>query len=158
MGVAGAGKTTVGHLLAHELGWPFYDADDLHSPANIARMSSGDPLTELDREPWLASLEELVRGIDQRGESAVLACSALTESFRRRLAAAARRLTYVYLRVATEHLEIRLEQRKGHYMKREMLESQLRTLEEPSDDALVLDTGADSPQAVVERIQEALKL
>lgn len=157
MGVAGAGKTTVGRILADQLGWSFYDADDLHSPASISKMSGGHALTELDREPWLGALEVLVRGVDQRGESAVLACSALTRSFRARLAAAARKLTYVYLRVPRESLESRLDQRRGHYMKKEMLESQLQALEEPAE-AVILDTGQESPHAVAQAIRETLKL
>lgn len=120
-------------------------------------MAGGQALNELDREPWLGALEDLVRGVDQRGGSAVLACSALTQSFRARLATAARKLTYVYLRVPREVLESRLDQRRGHYMKKEMLESQLRALEEPLD-ALVLDTGPESAHAVAETIRGSLRL
>lgn len=157
MGVAGVGKTTVGRIIADELGWPFHDADDFHSPANVATMTGGTALTEADREPWLHALQDLVRGIDARGESAVLACSALAWSFRARLSSAAGNVVFVHLRDTAERLHDRLEKREGHYMKADMLDSQLQTLEEPAD-ALLIDVGADGPDAVAARILRALDL
>ncbi len=133
MGVAGVGKTTVGTILSSELGWPFYDADAFHSEASVDKMSSGIPLTEADRDPWLAALQELVRETDRRDESAVLACSSLTARFRRRLESAGSDVRFAYLRARPDRLRARLEARTGHYMRAEMLESQLQALEEPAD-------------------------
>ena len=155
MGVAGAGKTTVGRSLAEELGWRFEDADDLHPEGNVEKMAAGVPLTEDDREPWLQALQDLVRSLEDRREPAIVACSALTRSFRRRLRDASPNVRYVYLRAERALLEERLHDRRGHYMKAEMLESQLRTLEEPSD-AIVIEVGSDDPRKVVDRIRAAL--
>ena len=130
MGVAGSGKTTVGRRLAEELGWTFYDADDFHTPSNVGKMSRGVPLDDADRAPWLDALGGLVRDCLGRGESAVLACSALKESYRRRLLCDGR-VRLVYLRGDYELVRDRLEGRRGHYMKPGMLDSQFAALEEP---------------------------
>src|SRR5260370_40815999 len=82
-GVSGAGKTTIGQLLAEELGWQFYEADDFHSQANIDKMHQGTPLTDEDRWPWLANLGELIRRWAAAAEKAVRACSVLKEANRR---------------------------------------------------------------------------
>src|SRR5438270_12038372 len=82
MGVSGSGKTTVGRGLADELGWKFYDGDDFHPRANVEKMAHGVPLNDDDRAPWLESLRDLIRSCLGRGESAVLACSALKRSYR----------------------------------------------------------------------------
>ena len=87
MGVTGSGKTTIGTLLSAAMGWPFYDADDFHSPENIRKMASGVPLTDEDRGPWLEELRELICRHNERGENGVLACSALKEAYRRTLCA-----------------------------------------------------------------------
>ena len=155
MGVAGVGKTTVGRILATELGWAFYDADEFHSAENVEKMAGGIPLTNEDREPWLNDLQALVRRIDSEERSAVLACSALTESFRARLRAAGDDLRFIFLRDSPAKLRDRLVARTDHYMKAEMLESQIEALEEPAD-ATVIDVGDSSPEQVVARIRRAL--
>jgi gluconokinase len=132
MGVAGAGKTTVGRLLADELGWEFYDADDYHPPANVEKMSRGVPLADDDRRPWLEALRRLVRDAHARGESAVLACSALKESYRRKLLPADERALLVYLKIDYDAVAGRVANRRGHYMKPELLDSQFAALEEPA--------------------------
>jgi gluconokinase len=131
MGVAGSGKTTVGRALAAELGWEFYDADDFHPPSNVAKMARGVPLDDEDRRPWLEALRAVVRGALGRGASAVLACSALRESYRERLLLD-ERVRLVYLKGGRDIIRRRLEERRGHFMNPSLLDSQLAALEEPA--------------------------
>jgi len=153
MGVSGAGKTTVGAALASELGWQFADADDYHSPANIEKMRSGIPLTDADRAPWLESLRAIVlRWIDER-RNGILACSALRAAYRDRLLVAPE-VRLVYLKAGRDLLRQRLHDRKGHYMRESMLESQIDTLEEP-DRALVIDA-SQPPARIVAEIRKNL--
>lgn len=146
MGVSGAGKTTVGKQLAAQLGWPFYDADDLHSPANIARMRSGEPLTDEHRTPWLQSLARLIGEHAAKNRSMVLACSALRRSHRTALLAQVPPggdVRLVHLHTDTHSLAQRLAQRAGHFFPADLLATQLAELEPPSRDeaapVLVLD-------------------
>lgn len=155
MGVAGAGKSTVGRIVADTLECGFLDADDLHSPENVAAMRSARPLTEAERRPWLEALRARVSEIDAAGESIVIACSALTREFRARLATASDRLRYVFLRVEPAVLQARLESRQGHFMGVAMLASQLATLEEP-DDAIVIEVLDQSPDELSREIVSAL--
>jgi gluconokinase len=136
MGVAGSGKSTVGRKLAEALRGTFLDADDFHPPANVAKMRAGQPLDDADRAPWLDALAEQLG--ERRGEPVVLACSALKESYRRRLQAAAPNLILVFLDGDPATIRRRLEERGGHFMPPSLLDSQLQTLETPSD-ALRLD-------------------
>src|SRR5689334_8925091 len=143
MGVAGAGKTTVGRALAESLGWPFHDADDFHSEESVARMRLGLPLDDALRAPWLASLRALVTRTLARGGSAVLACSALRHAYREALVpegAPRGAVRFVHLRVHERVLAARLDARVGHFAPTTLLASQLATLEEPdgSEPALVL--------------------
>lgn len=152
MGVAGAGKTTVGHALAARLDVPFHDADDHHDAASVARMRAGHPLTDADRAPWLARLNALIARTLARGDSAVLACSALRRRYRDALVPEGvprGAVRFVYLRVPRRALEERLTARTDHYMPPTLLDSQLATLEEPAagEDALVVE--ADRPVGVI---------
>ncbi len=147
MGVAGAGKTTIGRRLAAALDWPFYDADDFHPAANVARMAAGIPLTDEERQPWLTALNRLLTEHLIGGRSLVLACSALKASYRDQLRAGLTPLTFIYLRATRDVLDERLQARRGHYMPATLLDSQLAALEEPAD-ALVIDAGAP-PEAIV---------
>jgi gluconokinase len=156
MGVSGSGKTTIGSLLADELGWNFADADAFHPPANIAKMSAGQPLNDADRRPWLAALRAHIEQCLARDEPAVLACSALKESYRATLMVDPARVRIVFLHGSRELLRSRLEQRASHYMKSGMLESQLATLEPPAD-ALSLDV-AGSPEELVAKIRQEFRL
>jgi gluconokinase len=155
MGVTASGKTTVGRRVAERLGWPFFDADQFHPPANIEKMSHGIPLTDDDREPWLQALHDLLATQEREGKDAVLACSALKERYRQVLRGGLRDVRFVYLKGDPAVLQARLDRRKGHFMPRTMLESQLAALEEPND-ALVLDA-ARPPSRLVERILTAIK-
>jgi len=154
MGVSGAGKTTIGRLLARERAWPFYDGDDVHPPANVEKMRRGIPLTDVDREPWLRTLRELIERLGAEGRSAVIACSALKQSYRERLAAGLPGVRFVYLRGDPALIRQRLAQRHGHFMPAELLQSQLEALEQPHD-AIVVDVAAPL-EAIVGQITRAL--
>lgn len=156
MGVSGCGKTTVGELLAKRLGRPFYDGDDFHSAANIAKMAAGHPLTDADRADWLATLSRDFGQWEKEG-GAVVACSALKESYRQTLqAGASLPIEWVLLDGDPAVLRARLEGRQGHYMKAEMLESQLATLERPAY-GLKLNI-EDTPEQLVQQILDQLHL
>ena len=153
MGVSGCGKTTVGKLLAKKMGCPFYDGDDFHPAANIAKMSQGIPLNDDDRAGWLSALADLIRATLQKGESGVLACSALKQKYRDKLRVDDQQVKFVYLKGSYDLIKARMEARPGHYMKPGMLDSQFAALEEPAD-AVTL-TIENSPKKIVE---QALKL
>ena len=131
MGVTGSGKTTVGRLLAEDLGWKYFDADNFHPAANIEKMKSGVPLTDTDRQPWLAGLRDLIDDCVNHNRAAVLSCSALKDSYRRILLSD-EHVQLVYLKGTPELIGERLRGRSGHYMNPGLLESQFETLEEPS--------------------------
>jgi gluconokinase len=137
MGVCGCGKSTVGEALAKSLGWPFLDADEFHPPANVAKMASGVPLTDDDRWPWLDRIADELRSILARGGSAVLACSALRQSYRDRLARAGD-VRFVHLAGDYATIAERLAARTHRYMPATLLDSQFAALEPPMD-ALVID-------------------
>ena len=157
MGVAGAGKTTVGNLLAKELGWTFADADSYHSPENVKKMASGIPLTDDDRKDWLARLRELIQSWEASGENAVLACSALKDAYRRKLVISSN-VKLVFLRGEFGLIRERMMLRPGHYMNPDLLHSQFETLEEPSvAEAVVADVSAP-PEELVRSIRAALRV
>jgi gluconokinase len=153
MGVAGVGKSTVGQLLASELRCEFLDADTLHSPANIQKMTQGIPLTDTDRAPWLAAVHARIVESFQRGQSLVVACSALKQRYRDTLADGVPVL-WVYLKGSEEVIRARLEERQHHFMKAEMVASQFADLEEPTD-ATVIDVSV-APSVAVRQILNTL--
>ncbi len=153
MGVSGCGKTTVGRQLAERLGWPFYDGDDFHPPANKAKMGAGLPLDDADRAGWLAALADLIRTHQAEGRSLVLACSALQQRYRDQLRVAPD-VRWVHLQGSYDLILARMQARTGHYMRPEMLASQFAILEPPVD-ALTVDITAP-PEALVEQIRAAL--
>ena len=132
LGVSGSGKSTVGKRLAKALGWPFADGDDYHPAENVAKMHANIPLSDGDREPWLAALRGLIEQSLAASESLVLACSALKQAYRDRLQVDAR-VSFVYLHGDYATIAARLAGRKGHYMPAGLLQSQFDTLEEPQD-------------------------
>ena len=137
MGVPGSGKTTVGQKLAHDLAWEFVEGDDYHPKTNIEKMARGEPLDDSDRAPWLAALRQIITAHIEARQDAILACSALKRAYRAELKVGPE-VKIVYLKGIASVLHARLEGRKGHYMKPNMLQSQFETLEEPRE-ALVLD-------------------
>ena len=155
MGVAGAGKTTVGRALADQLHWQFADADDFHCTANVAKMSTGIPLTDADRVPWLQSLHTAIVACLEAKDNVVLACSALKGSYRDELLVSFE-VKLVYLRANEKLIVARMAQRTGHYMSPQLLRSQFETLEEPQD-ALTVEAGLTVDE-IVHKIRSALAL
>ncbi len=155
-GVSGAGKTTIGRLLAQELGWHFYEADDFHSQANINKMRRGIPLTDEDRSPWLESLRRLIKRSLEAGQNAVLACSALKRAYREQLHVSDE-LKFVFLCGDYALIEKQLRKRRGHFMNPELLRSQFADLEEPKpdEDVITLELGR-TPEEIVEEIKAKL--
>jgi len=154
MGVVGAGKTTVGSLLAEKLGWRFADADDFHPAANIDKIRHGLPLDDSDRAPWLAALRNAILRWNGRRQNAVLACSALKRKYRDELRVDG--VQFVYLNGNYDLIEQRLRTRRGHFASDTILKSQFADLEKP-DDAITVEIDK-TPEAIVSEIIEKLKL
>jgi gluconokinase len=154
MGVSGCGKTTVGKGLAEALRWEFIEADDLHPAANIAKMSASIALNDADRAPWLAAVRAAIDALAGRGARAVVACSALKESYRLVLAPDPSGVRFANLRGEYSLIKGRLGGRGAHFMKESLLRSQFETLEDPAY-ALTLDA-AQEPAALINRIREVL--
>ena len=155
MGVSGVGKTTIGQVLSAKLGWPLFDADEFHSAASIEKMRSGTPLEDADRWPWLDRMNAMLVEKAGSGQSVLLACSALKQVYRDRLARDIVDLRWVHLKGSFDLIRKRLETRKGHYMKAGLLESQFATLEEPGN-ALGFDID-DTPDAIADSILRQLQ-
>ena len=155
MGVSGSGKSVVGQALATELGWPFFDADDFHPEANVAKMAAGTPLTDADRWPWLDRLATEMAAIDGRGQHAVLACSALRQAYRDRISRAVP-VRFVHLAGDQETIAARVATRSHRYMPPTLLASQFATLEAPQD-AIVVDV-RDTIPVQVAKIRAALRV
>ena len=153
MGVVGAGKTTVGRLLASQMGWKFTDADDFHSKANVEKIRHGIALTDDDRSPWLESLRTAIASWISQKENVVLACSALKRSYRDELQVAPE-VRFVYLKGSPELIEARLRSRHGHFADDQILASQFADLEEP-EGAVIADIVL-SPEKIVEEIRAKL--
>jgi gluconokinase len=161
MGVSGSGKTQVGKALSAITGWLFLDGDDFHSAANVAKMSGGEPLDEADRLPWLDTLGALITETIDRDENIILACSALKQSYRDRLNnTRSPQIQFVYLKVPLALLQERLNQRHDHFMKSQMLPSQLETLEEPHPSTATIVCGRSdlTPTAIALDIYHRLEI
>jgi gluconokinase len=154
IGVAGSGKTTVGRILAARLGCEFDDADVLHPPQNREKMSRGIALSDEDRLPWLYAVRDLVRRCLAENRCAVIACSALKQSYRDLLVVDAAKVKRVYLKGSRTLIAERLAQRAGHFFDRRLMQSQFDTLEEPAD-AIVVDI-SESPENIADAIRARL--
>lgn len=155
MGVVGSGKTTVGGLLAQQMGWHFADADDFHPTSNVEKIRAGIPLTDSDREPWLEELQQAITGWIAQGRNMVLACSALKRTYRAKLQAGSE-VRFVHLKGTATLIAERLRARHGHFADEKILQSQLADLEEPKS-ALTVDV-ASTPAQIVDTIRNGLGL
>jgi gluconokinase len=154
MGVSGSGKTTIGALLAGTLGWPYAEADAFHSPANVAKMAAGQPLTDEDRWPWLRAIGAWIDDRLARGERGVVSCSALKRAYRDLLRRPG--VEVVYLRGSRDLVARRMAARQQHFFKPALLDSQFATLEEPAPDEGVVTVPIDgTPQEIVAAIVAA---
>ena len=141
MGVTGSGKTTLGRLVADQLGWTFVEGDAFHPQANVDKMHRGEPLTDADRAPWLRALRAHIDELATARRSAVVACSALKQAYRDVLADGRPEVVFVNLTAPAAVIRDRLDHRRGHFMPPALLASQLATLEEPAS-ALTVDVSA----------------
>ncbi len=156
MGVTGSGKTTVGKVLANQLGWKFRDADDYHPAANVEKMHRGIPLTDEDRKPWLQTLAKLIDDARDCGDNIVLACSALKHAYQEYLGHHLDVVHYVCLCGPSEVIQKRLASRTGHYMNPVLLPSQFEILE-PPEDAIKIDV-TGTPEEIASEIRRRLRL
>lgn len=157
MGVSGSGKSTIGKGLSAQTGWPFYDADDFHPAANVAKMESGQPLNDEDRWPWLDRLHQLITEHHEQNKSGILACSALKHVYRDRLGAnLGDYVRFAYLDGDFSLIAERMSQRANHYMPVSLLRSQFEALEVP-EDAIRLDI-AQGPEEIILALKKALSL
>jgi gluconokinase len=156
-GVAGSGKSTIGKMLAERLNVPYAEADDFHSEANRLRMAAGLPLSDDDREPWLAAICDWIAQRLVAGKSGVVTCSALKRSYRDQLITPGVKL--IFLKVDWETITSRLDERHGHFFPAALAQSQFDTLEEPQpgEDVLVVDASA-TPEKVVSQILDAVEV
>jgi gluconokinase len=155
MGVVGAGKTTVGRLLAEQLGWQFADADDFHPPSNVEKIRQGISLSDDDRKPWLDSLRKAITAWIADHRNVVLACSALKRSYRQKLAVAPE-VRFVYLKGSADLIADRLRARQGHFADEQILASQFADLEEPQE-AVAVEI-VSPPNQIVAEIRKKLGL
>lgn len=158
MGVSGSGKTTIARGVAQREGWQLVEGDNFHPPENVAKMHAGTPLSDGDRWPWLRAVAREIDAMRERGEQAVVACSALKHAYRDILIGGRTDVVLVYLQGSKELIEARLAARKGHFMPSALLDSQFATLEEPDQDEhpIVVSIGP-SPDAIIDEVVRQLK-
>ncbi|HEX7695769.1 MAG TPA: gluconokinase [Candidatus Acidoferrum sp.] len=153
MGPTGAGKTTIGAMLATQLNWQFADADTFHPPANIEKMSHGMPLADADRAPWLEAMRKAILEWIAAGKNVALACSALKRAYRDELRPSPE-VKIVYLKGDYALFAERIRHRHGHFAGEQILAGQFADLEEPTD-AITMDA-AQSPEQIVAEIRKRL--
>ncbi len=158
MGVSGSGKTTIAHGVAQREGWRLVEGDDFHPPENVAKMHAGTPLTDEDRWPWLRAIAHEIDVMRERGEQAVVACSALKRAYRDILVGERKDVVLVYLQGSKALIAARLAARRGHFMPPALLDSQFTTLEEPGEDEHpIVVSIAPSPDTVIDEVVRQLK-
>jgi gluconokinase len=158
MGVSGAGKTTLGEMLAARLGWPFKEGDELHPPANVAKMKAGQPLNDADRAPWLQAIGAWIDRWIAAGQSGVITCSALKRAYRDTLDGGRPAVRFVFIDLDEATIAARLKDRRHAYWPASLLHSQFETLEPPAPDEPVIRVdGRSSREEQVERVLAALK-
>lgn len=159
MGVSGSGKSTVGGMLARSLGWPFAEGDAMHPESNIEKMSSGHPLGDDDRRPWLVTVAEWIDERLDGNQNGVITCSALKRSYRAALNRRGSGVVFVFLDGRKEAMEARLAARSGHFMPASLVESQFSDLEEPtSDEPAIRFDAALPPDIITNRVLRELGL
>lgn len=159
MGVASSGKTSLGERLAGELGWPFRDADSFHPPENVAKMSSGTPLTDEDRKPWLAAIAAWIDDLRHSGRHGIVTCSALKKAYRDVIIGDRPDVALVYLKGSRELIGQRMASRQHHFMPPALLDSQFATLQEPGQDERPFVVSVEATKdAIVRDVIEGLKL
>ena len=159
MGVAGAGKTTIGQLLAAELNWPFRDADSFHPAANIAKMSRGEALTDDDRGPWLSAIAAWIDECHEANVNAIVSCSALKHVYRDQLLSGRDFVKLVFLKGEKALIAARMAARTDHFMPAALLDSQFATLEEPGENEHPIVVSIDAPsdkvcETILARIED----
>jgi len=159
MGVSGSGKSTIADRLATRLDWRYEDGDQFHPPANVAKMSAGQPLTDEDRWPWLQAIADEIDRLAAAGQRAVIACSALKRAYRKILVHGRDDIRIVFLEGTQELIAARLAARRGHFMPPGLLTSQFKTLEPPQPDERPITVSIDaSVEAIVDQIIRQLKV
>ena len=157
MGVSGAGKTTLGEMLAQRLGWPFKEGDELHPPANVAKMKSGHPLNDADRAPWLAAVGAWIDAWVAGGQDGVISCSALKRAYRDTIAGGRPSVRFVFIDLDEATIATRLQHREHAYWPPELLHSQFEALQVPTpDEPVIMVDGHASRDAQVETVVGAL--
>jgi gluconokinase len=156
-GVSGSGKTTLGRVLARSRGVPFVEGDDLHPPANIAKMSAGGPLNDDDRAPWLRAIAARARSATEDGTGIVISCSALKHRYRQLIRAADDGVWFLYLALDREVARARVTERTGHFMPAALLDSQYADLEplRPDEPGMTIDATSGT-EAITEAAEAAL--
>ena len=155
MGVSGSGKSTIAALVAQHLGWPMIEGDDLHPPANIAKMTQGIPLTDDDRKPWLEAIAARIHSWRVAGTQGVVTCSSLRRAYRDLLRAGHDDVRFVFLKGSYELLLGRMEHRKRHFMPPSLLQSQFATLEEPGpDEAITVSIDQPTEEIVADTLAQ----
>jgi carbohydrate kinase (thermoresistant glucokinase family) len=157
MGVSGSGKSTLGEKLAERLGWPFKEGDELHPAANIAKMSSGQPLDDADRAPWLEAVGAWIDQWLAAGSHGVITCSALKRAYRDTLRQGRPSVEFVFLDLDQATIAERLEHRRGHYWPPKLLASQFADLQRPAaDEPVIVVDGTKPLEANVEQVVQAV--